>query len=168
MESAPDLRVHAEVELYVDDPAIDARITLQASYDLAAGRYVIDSVTAARADGGEEVNGAMLRDLRLQEYVRDGLTALGAVELEGSGAFRLEDVVARRADIVAAGPSDPDTLRWVARIYRAAEIVSARPAKAVQDALGLTQPTATVWIRRARDRRLIFPFGFTEWDRPNG
>mgnify|MGYP001580482981 FL=1 len=47
----------------------------------------------------------------------------------------------------------------VARIYRYAEILQQSPAKAVQNVLGLTAPTATLWIRRARGRGLLGDYG---------
>ena len=53
------------------------------------------------------------------------------------------------------GPGDDRSLLWVARIYRIAVALNQRPAKAVQDMLGLTPPNASIWIRRARDRRLL-------------
>ena len=49
-----------------------------------------------------------------------------------------------------------------ARVYRYAQILQKSPAKAVQEDLGLTAPTATLWIRRARMLGLLGEYGASD------
>ena len=139
----------------VGEPDLTVDVFLRAAFDRELLRYVTASVEVRQRDGGPEVTGAELRSIRVQQYLREGL--LGAIEV-GYGPdnlMPLQVTEEKRAEIKLEGPSSKETLRWVGMIYRAAEAVSMRPAKAVQDQLGLTQATASVWIRRARDTGMM-------------
>lgn len=156
IETLPDFVVMESASAEGADDEEGLRVSLSASFDEALGRYYIESITVSAESSAHELTGAVMRDLPLHTYLREALLDLVEIRLQGSGeVFSLEDVRRDREAIVAGGPSSWETLRAVARVYRAAEILGLRPAKAVQDHLGLTAPTATLWIRRARDIGLI-------------
>lgn len=151
----PDLVIPKQAEIQVDDSTIDCDIVIEATYDYALRRYVASKVSASRRGDGLEVNGSMLRELRVQEYIRDGLRGEFDIQLgDGSQEVAILDED-RRDELVAAGPGNRETLLWLARIYRSAEVLNVPPVKAVQEQLGLTQSTATLWVRRARAEGIL-------------
>ena len=96
-----------------------------------------------------------MRALRLQEYIQRGLGSIAQVE--GPEGARMPSALGEdeAAAIRAEGPSNVDTLRWVARLYSVAWALHLPPALYVQEQLRLTRPTTSVWLRRARDRGLL-------------
>lgn len=49
----------------------------------------------------------------------------------------------------AAGPV-PETLGWVATLYRSAVATGDAPTKTIRDVFGISQSTAGAWVARAR------------------
>jgi len=156
--TAPDFLVRRDVEVYGIDTESGAKFTLNAIYDDTMGRYYLHALSVEAAGPASEVTGAALRELKVQSLLRDALADMVEIELQGGGFFDVRDVAAARDEITSAGPSSREAMLAVSRVYRAAQIASARPAKAVQDVLALTQPTATLWIRRARELGLLGSF----------
>jgi hypothetical protein len=151
----PDLVLPREVQISVEDePELDMDLTIDVEYDDKLQRYVARRVEA-RARDGQEIRGANLRAVRVQQYVQEGLN--GAVTVSRKDGRELEFPIAEdlARELIAAGPSNQRTMLYVARIYRMAEIMNLPPAREIQTQLHLTAPTASVWIRRARDRGLL-------------
>lgn len=127
-------------------------------------RLVVDSLTVTRRPDGEPVTGEALRRITIQSMLRDNLRA--ATQIRGGVGSELpEGTVARAQGLISkdhadqlreAGPTS-DTLAWVARIYRAADVVGDPPTKAVRETFGVSQSTAGNWIGRARSAGLIPP-----------
>ena len=158
----PDLVLPREAQITVtDEPELDMDLTIDVEYDEKLHRYVARRVEA-RARDGQEIKGAHLRTIRVQQYVQEGLS--GAITISRKDGAEMEfpiaDSLAR--ELTAEGPSSQRTMLYLARIYRMAEIMNLPPAKEVQTQLHLTAPTASVWIRRARDRGLLPQHGQDE------
>lgn len=150
----PDLRFprYAAIDVTKDERS-ELDVSLGLVFDPQEFRYVVDTMTVNRRNQWSEVNGAALRTIPVQEYVRS-LQWAGRIEPSGEtvpNPFPPE----RAEEIKRNGPSDPNSLLWLARIYVVANALSRPPGKAVQEALDMPAPTASVWIRRARDRGLI-------------
>lgn len=152
----PDLRFwkQAEVEA-VDEPDMDVDVTLRLVFDEADLRYVVDSMVVRRRDDDSEISSAVLRSVRVQDVVRRGLQLVGPY-VESTKArvpVPLPPELVQR--IRQLGPSEDESLLWLARVYKVAHAMNLPPAKAVQQQLGLTTPNASIWIRRARDRGIL-------------
>lgn len=153
--TAPDFVVRRDIQAYGTDADTETYFTLDAVFDESVGRYYLKEFSARAAGPSTEITGAALRNIKVQSLLRDAISGMVQIEFEGGGHFDVENIAAARDEITSAGPSSSEAMLAVARVYRAAQIASERPAKAVQDVLGLTQPTATLWIRRARDLGLL-------------
>jgi hypothetical protein len=130
-------------------------VEIEAVFDEAEEKYVAARVTVGARDGGADITSAALRSVRVQELLQEGLGAAVDFQLpDGSRwPFPLDTDLA--SFINKSGPSSFAAMEWVSRIYRPARAMNLRPAKAVQDQLRLSVPTASVWIRRARDRGFL-------------
>lgn len=160
VEVAPDLRLPKYLEAFVvGEPDIEVDLRISAVLDESLGRYVTDVLELRRRSSGDDITGAVLRSVRVQDYLRravrdalrDGQVSAGSALFDVEFELRPDDA----AKVRALGPSSPEAMRWTARIYRFAAAVNERPAKAVQEQLGLTVPNASVWIRRARDTGVL-------------
>lgn len=118
-------------------------------------QYFANWIRVQRREESDSVSGAGIRSIRVQDYVQSGLQDVRWIDSktgEDIPTTLPDDLVER---IKLLGPSNPETMRWVARIHQRAFATSQRPAKAVQEQLQLTAPTASVWIRRARDTGIL-------------
>lgn len=155
---APDLLVPQYANIAVrDEPDIDVDLDIKVTYDQYAGRYVADSIHFVRREVGAGVGSVAIRAVPIQEYLR-ALT--GTVYYSGYGfrpVMQMPEVLPDElvAQIKRDGPSDDESLRWVARIYIVAEAFNLPPGQAVREQLQMPTPTASVWIRRARDRGIL-------------
>ena len=157
----PDLwfEKYAHIEV-TDDPRLPLDVTLRVVFDRAAAQYMVDSMTLRRKKasgaypGPTVLNSVALREVPVLELLRN----LGpSVHIGSPTGMKMADTLsADEAEAIkAAGPSNGETLLWVSRIYTVAHALNQPPGKAVQEQLRLTGPTASVWIRRARDRGLL-------------
>lgn len=158
VDVCPDLRLprYAAIDVTNDDRST-LDLSLRLVFDEHAAQYVVDTLIAHRRDGNTNVDGVALRKVPVQEYMREiewaaTIADTGEVMPNPLSAHIVEDVKRR-------GPSDLDGLRWVARVYAAAHAFRRAPARAVQEQLSMPTPTASVWIRRARDRGLLLGAG---------
>ena len=165
----PEPFVHMEPDLWFakyafidvhDEPRMPLDVSLRVVFDRAAGQYMVDSMTLRRKKGiGDYPGATVLNSVALREIpVQELLRQLGPSVHIGSvdGPRMPEELTAEQAaNLKAAGPRDRETLLWVARIYTVAHALNQAPGKAVQEQLRLTGATASVWIRRARDRGLL-------------
>jgi hypothetical protein len=150
----PDLVFPKYVYLDVVDES-DLQFDLRISAFLHPGsrRYEVDTIKVLRRPRWDStIDGTTLRAIRAKELLRRGLSAAGKIE-RSDGEPMPDDLSAEQAaQIRAAGPSNSTTLLWVARLYTRAWALHQNPTKEVERQLGLTRPTASVWLRRARDR----------------
>lgn len=157
---SPDLVFPKYLDAYVvNESELDVDLRISAVFDADLERYVVDRLEARRKVPGGDINGTSIRALRVQDYLRTAVRnalRVGQVR-ERSPMFNMEfELRAEDApSIRQLGPSSEEALTWVARIYKFAVAVSDPPARAVQEQLGISVPTASVWIRRARDRGIL-------------
>jgi hypothetical protein len=138
-----------------DDDELPFDVEINLVFEKAAGRYVAESVRTARRNGVGEITTGGLRAVRVQELIQlgtDSLTEVVLANVDPSIQVLSDDHL---AEIKAAGPGNRESLIWVARIYLVAMALNSPPAKAVAEKLQLSTPTASVWIRRARDRGIL-------------
>lgn len=157
VRAEPDLQLprYATIEVR-DEPGVRFDLDLKVFYDPSTRRYTLDSMTILkRPQWDSTIDSSTVRDIKVQEYLRRGLSDLAWIETTDGTPIpsRLTDEQATA--IRKAGPSSDDTLRWVARLYTRAWALHVPPAQEVQDQLKLTRPTTSVWLRRARDRGLL-------------
>jgi hypothetical protein len=122
-------------------------------------RYVCDKLTV-HANHGVPITAAALREVKVAEIMLAVLMASG----EPPGRIRdLPNPDGREPwgrqlpdGLAEEGPTDR-ALRWVAHIYRFAFAVGGPPTGWVEEAFGLTRPTAGRWISAARQRGFLGP-----------
>jgi hypothetical protein len=150
------IAVHPEIDIQVtNDPGVEGIVRIKAVYDPILRRFVAESVELVRSGEGKEVTGTSIRTIRVQEYVHQALDMVGVYFRRPSGAWvMLNDAADEIPTAKEQGPV-PETLAWVARVYRLAEIMNARPAKTVAEEFAIPYPTATNWIARARAAGLM-------------
>ena len=127
-------------------------VEVEAVFSSFLGRYRAARVSVEAEGDPFEVGGSTLRAIRINEVLQEGLAQVVEFRLESGERWPFPLDASLASYVVKSGPSSTAAMEWVSRIYRLAQAVRMRPAKAVQDQLGLTVPTASVWIRRARDR----------------
>ncbi|MCD7101952.1 hypothetical protein [Pseudoclavibacter sp. 13-3] len=157
VEIAPGVTVPRFAYIDVaDEPGIP--LTINLSVVLDGDTYRVDLMKIRRTAPGDDVNLVALRSVRVHEFVQRGLSDI-AHDANGNPFSPLapldEDVLSG----YRAEPGGAATLQAVAMTYRMATLLSMRPAKAVRERFRLTEATATVWIRRARDRGILEPAG---------
>lgn len=127
---------------------------------LEGRHYVVQDLHITRQEGGAPITSKLIRKIAVQDLIRgvvsDSLSK-GDSPSEAENVFAIKQVVLtpeERQRLVAAGPTD-ETLLWVARTYYLAELTSEPPAKSVGVTFGIPMSTANVWIRRAKDRKIL-------------
>lgn len=137
----------------VDDPRTTLDLRMTFAFNENQGRYEIDGIEAMRRSPQDWVDGTALRTIPVQELMRELGWAARIRESDEEMPNPLPEDLLQR--LKRLGPSSPETLTWVGRVYVTATAISQPAGQAVRDAFGLTTPTASVWIRRARDRGFI-------------
>ncbi|MGF3057104.1 hypothetical protein [Microbacterium sp. YY-01] len=158
VKTAPDFVVYDHL-LVVGYDDRENKFQLELRFSESEGRYYVRQISLRAASEKDEITGARLRELPLLKLSRNALAEGYLVELQSGGIFDPQTVSDAADSIVAGGPSSDEAMLATARIYRYSQILQRRPAKAVQNALGLTAPTATLWIRRARSLGLLGDYG---------
>lgn len=147
-ELLPGVFIPKEVLLNaVNEPGIQLDVRMTVHYSEHRRRYVVDVAEVVARDGGE-VSNMTLRRLTIQDYLRrglEGLPTMPSVRPSVEEGERLREL----------GPSSAEALAAVAQVYALAEAFNLQPAKQVQEAFGMPAPTASTWIRRARDLRFL-------------
>jgi len=119
------------------------------------GRFVVDSLTARRRDGGPPVTSDGLRDVPVASLLRQAaqqmLVGLEDVDDDSSGAL-VDDVQGLLNDA-----QSETRLRAIARSYRVAALLGDPPTQAVADAFGVARSTAGRWIAQAREMGVLGP-----------
>lgn len=125
--------------------------------------FEAQEVTVLKYADGPEITSAMLRKVRIQDligaatpscvYLSDSTGALINREGIWTGPLRLVtsyDV----EEYHRTGPTD-EALDWVAKVYTLAKALRLPPAKAVAEEMKLPERTASNWIAKARERKLL-------------
>ncbi|MPZ60098.1 MAG: hypothetical protein GEU93_02145 [Propionibacteriales bacterium] len=115
------------------------RVTVAMSFDDSADRVRVDSVTLERTDGQSVAPSDMTR-LQLAQVVHDA--AVKVAEPYGWAFDRRHP----------GGPLDDDEVRGLAQIYWYEYVTWGKPREQIMAAFELTRPSASRWIRKARDR----------------
>lgn len=119
---------------------------LTARWDGARLAYEVDEITLTAGDG-HPVSAAGLRRFSLVDLLRSVVEG----SVEDARPTPEEDL----ASIGRLRPDDPIGLGMAARVYAVARAHGAPPLKAVADAFGVSQSTATRVIARARESGLL-------------
>lgn len=122
-----------------DEPAPGFETSIEA--DLIDGKLIAKSVTVRSLVDGVPVTGTELRAVRVKAIIIENAPYLGAVL----------QVPADIEGLRKAGMRNLETACAVADLYRLAEYTGHPPVKCVQEQFGLSRPTATRWIRHARE-----------------
>jgi len=156
---AKGFRLWREVVTSLTDyHGMDVRVTVSWSDDLH--QLVVSRVDVRQPAGGDPITGEALRKFALQQVIRRsvtvsvlaGLTPGGWSHPPGSTEERAAFGLIPRERVEqcqAAGPV-PETLEWVALIYRAAFAMGDAPTKTVREVFGISQSTAGAWVGMAR------------------
>lgn len=128
-------------------------ISIEVIYDSFLERLAVESVTVT-ASPGEEVTGAGLRSVRVQDCLRQAGLEMALVQTE-SGEWQEADRLLEigRYARAAAEPDGREVL--AARLYTVARLVNAPPLKETAQHLGVSQSTATRLVARARKLGLL-------------
>jgi len=138
-----------------DYHGMDVTATVTWSDDLH--QLVVSRLDIHQPEGGAPITAEAIRHIAVHQIVRrsltvsvtDGLMPGSIVELgQERAAFGLisKEQVGRCR---VAGPV-PETLEWVARLYRAALAIGDPPTKTVREVFGLSSSTAGAWVGAAR------------------
>ncbi|MFE6965689.1 hypothetical protein ACFVAJ_11260 [Agromyces sp. NPDC057679] len=156
--TAAQINVGSRIDV-IDEPDLEIDLELLIVFDGQEGRFVCQEMTGRRRNGGPEVTQARIRPARIAEYIRAVVPGL-LVYMDERGQWQrfesFENLVPAfvRSEAAKHGPT-PETLKWAARLYRAAEVINAHPIKAVTEQLGLSTRTAHNWIAKARADGLL-------------
>jgi hypothetical protein len=118
------------------------------------------------ADHGVPITAASLRDVKIAEIMFLTLRVSGPLSADGTARGLIRELpnpdgqepwgLQVPPNVAKEGPTDR-ALRWVAHIYRYSLAIGYKPTKAVQEAIGLSRPTAGRWIAATRKRGLLGP-----------
>ncbi|UTT48841.1 hypothetical protein [Rhodococcus gordoniae] len=165
MEIAPYIFMQLPALLTVDDePGPGLQTLIEFTFNSNRGRVQATTVAVRSSPAGDPVTGTDLRAVRVADLTAEHLPKL-ARKLDGSPVTPSREKI---AGLVARGPSDGEVLLLVADLYSYADAVGLRPAKHVQETLGLPSATASRWIRRAREAGLFDRGTFTIEDVDDG
>ncbi|MEX1079817.1 MAG: hypothetical protein WED09_11990 [Homoserinimonas sp.] len=118
--------------------------------------YEIVDLRVQVEPGGEPINGALLRALPIQLILKRCVNRAMYLrpEVPGSNLVSMHTKTLEPGlfeQLKAQGPT-PETLDWVARIYKNARIKLEPPTQYVAGALEIPHRTASHWVKLARQR----------------
>ncbi len=120
-------------------------VELLVVYDQHARRLVVDTFQAERRKGGSPITGEVLRRIPIASIVSRAVGMLALHEVEPG----------KLQPVGVAQLADEDESHYVARIYRMAHVSGYPTTKAVQEALGIAESTATQKVVLARKLKLL-------------
>ena len=152
LEIAPGIYMRLPALLTAEDsPSPGLRTRIEFLFDFDRREVQAATVAVQSQPGGDSVTGTDLRAVKVAELTAEYVPTL-AMKHDGSPVQPAPDEI---AELVSRGPSNGATIQLVADLYLYADAVGLRPAKHVQEVLGLPPATASRWIRRAREARLF-------------
>lgn len=127
------------------------------SYTLTAEMNMTDDgikpvKVEVKGDDHRPVTSSVIRAVKLTEVTRDAIA--GMVVHDDGNTFNIYDTETKAEKIREAGPTD-ESLEYVGFVYTYANYLGLPPAREVEQVTGLTRPTSTRWIRKARDKGYI-------------
>lgn len=144
---------------YEMEPVVlpDVPVTVAMSVEIRHGRYEVTRLTVNEVETDREgISSELLRKVPVRRLVADSLEPGIFYEINPERWRPWEPparaVVARAREL---GPTD-DTLELVEHQFTIARLIGNPPARQVASVLHLPISTAGNWIRRAKDRGLIF------------
>ena len=138
--------------------------TIEAHYSPNAGRYLVGAVTNRAADPEIDINGALLRKLRIQELLQQVTPRCLAIQLEDDADPVTVDALTTgqgrllpkwMAEQARTGTDKVARMEMVTLIYAVAVLSNQPPIKALQAELGIPHRTAADWIMKARAGGLL-------------
>ena len=152
---------HAVFEGEVDDARMRVELDLvadQLAQDGAPSPFVTTAVRVSHAGIGRKLGWRGITSTLFRKIPVAGLSESAGREmnerLKGRGVVRERNSEALRK-LAKRGPKDDEVLRLVGQLYTEALVGSPSPARDIAERLGLSQATATRWIRKSRDRGYI-------------
>ncbi|ALV44696.1 hypothetical protein MB46_03395 [Arthrobacter alpinus] len=121
-------------------------------------RIEVFELTVRRRDDGPAVTGEGVRGIAIQALVREVIQGQVRDSFHTDGPYgtkgfgMLQESQAER--LRKLGPA-PETLEWVARVYKVAELLDEPPTVSIQETFGISRSTAGAWIGRARSAELL-------------
>lgn len=153
--------VHAVFESEVDGARMRVELDLAADLlapDGAPTAFVTTAVRVSHAGMGRKLGWRGITSTLFRKIPVASLSESVGREMDrklrGRGLVQersLEDL----REAAKRGPRDEEVLRLVGQLYAEALVGSASPARDVAEKLGLSNATATRWIRKSRDRGYI-------------
>ncbi|MCS0644987.1 hypothetical protein [Curtobacterium flaccumfaciens] len=166
IEPFPGFRVVPWMSMRIEGEAnTDYEPEIEVTFDVSESRYR-PTFIGVRAD---EVNGTMLRTVRVTDYLRGAArlgiySALDASDGEAEPLAALFDFAGPEsifgdefADLLKNEGPTPFSISHVGFSYVFAQLAAEPPAKAVQRDLHLTARTADNWIAKAKANGLLVP-----------
>jgi hypothetical protein len=156
VEVAPGFRISAQYDsLFRNHNGYDVHISAGITPQF---RLEVAELTVKRTEGGPAVTSEGIRSIAVQSLVREIIQLQieedaysdGEYPTKGFGTLKEEEALRLKK----AGPTQ-ETLEWVARIYKIAELLDKPPTVAVEDAFSVSRSTAGAWIGRARAASLL-------------
>lgn len=139
-------------------PGIDIDLSLE--YDLQRARVVPTGVNVWSHYHKHpiEITGTIMRQLRIKDYVRSEINCSlwryegneKWTEIKSFDSFVRNARLPQRIKKGQISIDDDFLLTWVGRIYRFNEVINEPPTKAVEKALGVSHPTASRWVAKAK------------------
>lgn len=124
----------------------------------APSPFVTTAVRVSHAGIGRKLGWRGITSTLFRKIPVAGLTESAGREmnerLKGRGLVQERSSEELR-NLAKRGPKDDELLRLVGQLYTEALVGSTSPARDIAEKLGLSQATATRWIRRSRDRGYI-------------
>ena len=141
-------RMRVELDLVADLLAQDG----------APSPFVTTAVRVSHAGIGRKLGWRGITSTLFRKIPVAGLSEAAGREmdkrLKGRGLVQERNFEELR-DLAKRGPKDDEVLRLVGQLYTEALVGSTSPARDIAEKLGLSQATATRWIRRSRDKGYI-------------
>jgi hypothetical protein len=146
-----------------DELDMEIDVDIVCSYSSTLRRIAANSVTAIKRNNGPEVTSALLRTIRVQEYMRRQDWPV-SFSLDGNLPDRagyLDDMkLADFDELLRTAMTDrerwaKERLLWHARTYRYAEVIGLDPAQELARRIGLSSRTATRRVAEIRAEGLL-------------
>ncbi|MDJ0323385.1 hypothetical protein QMG61_06365 [Cryobacterium sp. PH31-AA6] len=141
------------VEFDAEDIDTDTEASMKVYWDSEHFTYEIAELKLTRA-GDQQLNGSLLRALPIQAMLRAAISRAIQFKVPAESGFELRHIAISDAEakrLSKQGPK-PETLDWVARIYKTARIKLMPPTQYVGSFFEIPHRTASHWIKLARDR----------------
>ncbi|MET3949711.1 hypothetical protein [Arthrobacter sp. UYEF36] len=156
MEVAPGVEISTTYDTtFEDQSGYDIRVLAEITDQF---RIEVSELDIKRRPGGPAVTSEGIRSITVQGLVREMIQIQieedfysgGEYASKGFGMLKVEEALRLKK----AGPST-ETLEWVARIYKVAELLDKPPTIAVEETFEVSRSTAGAWIGRARAAGLV-------------